>query len=347
MTLTASIVGASGYTGGELLRLLLSHPEVELRQATSTKYAGKFVHSVHPNLRKRTMLRFVTPDSVETCDVLFLALPHGRSMESIARYAELGTRIIDLSADFRLRDGAAYGKWYGKVHPNPEYLQRFVYGIPELHREEMRKARFVSSAGCLATCAILSLMPLFKHNLVELQGIVVDGKVGSSAAGASHSPATHHPERSHTVRCFAPTGHRHTAEMEQELAFHGAPRISFAPHAIELVRGILTTGYLTLKEDLEERDLWKAYRQEYGEEPFVRIVKERHGIYRFPEPKILAGTNYCDVGFQKEPDSRRVVVMGAIDNLMKGAAGQAVQAMNIMHSLDETAGLAFPGLHPI
>ncbi len=347
MTLSASIVGASGYTGGELLRLLLSHPKVEVKQVTSTKYAGKYVHTVHPNLRKRTMLKFVTPDTVEKCDVLFLALPHGRSMENIAKYTKLGTRIIDLSGDFRLRDAAAYEKWYGKEHTAPEFLKKFVYGIPELHREEMKKTRFVSSAGCLATCAILSLMPLFKHRLVELQGVVIDGKVGSSAAGASPSLATHHPERSRTVRSFAPTGHRHTAEMEQELAFNGHPTISFAPHAIELVRGILTTGYLILKKDIEEKDLWKVYRQEYGSEPFVRIVKEARGIYRFPEPKILAGTNYCDVGFQKDSRSRRVVVIGAIDNLMKGAAGQAVQAMNIMHGFDETTGLTFPGLHPI
>ena len=347
MTISVSIVGASGYTGGELLRLLLAHPEVEVKQATSTKYANRYVYSVHPNLRKSTTLRFVTPDTIEECDVLFLALPHGRSMEKIATYAGLGNKIIDLSADFRLRDTATYEQWYGREHAAPKFLKDFVYGIPELHREEMKDAQFVSSAGCLATCTILSLMPLFKHDLVELQGIVVDGKVGSSAAGAGYSLATHHPERSHTVRSFAPTGHRHTAEMIQELGFTGDPEISFAPHAIELVRGILTTGYLTLKEDLDEKDLWKAYRTEYEDEPFMRIVKEARGVYRFPEPKILTGTNYCDVGFQKDRRSRRVVVLGAIDNLMKGAAGQAVQALNIMQGFDETTGLTFQGLHPI
>ncbi len=344
--ITASVVGASGYAGGELLRLLLGHPEVELRQATSDSYAGKFLHAAHPNLRKQSMLRFVPHDQVEGCDVLFLCLPHGKGMERISGFLDKGKRIIDLSADFRLRNPGDYVRWYGREHPAPDMLKEFVYGIPELHREEMRRARLVSSAGCLATCAILSLYPLFRENLV-LPEVVVDAKVGSSAAGASHSPSTHHPVRSRSVRSFAPTGHRHTAEIIQELSFHGLPAVTFTPHAVELVRGILTTGYVTLRDDLDEKDLWRAYRKAFGDEPFLRIVKESGGVYRYPEPKILAGTNFCDVGFEKDSSSRRVVVLGAIDNLMKGAAGQAVQAMNIMHGFDETAGLKFPGLHPV
>ena len=344
--ITASVVGASGYVGGELVRLLLSHPEVELRQVTSDSYVGKFLHAVHPNLRKQSVLRFSPHASVEECDVLFSCLPHGKGMERISEFIDRGKRIIDLSADFRLRNPGDYVRWYGREHPAPGMLKEFVYGIPELHREEMRRARLVSSAGCLATCAILSLYPLFREGLV-LPEVVVDAKVGSSAAGASHSASTHHPVRSRTVRSFAPTGHRHTAEIIQELSFHGLPAVTFTPHAVELVRGILTTSYVTLRDDLDEKDLWRAYRKAFSEEPFMRIVKESSGVYRYPEPKILAGTNFCDVGFEKDSSSRRVVVLGAIDNLMKGAAGQAVQAMNIMHGFDETAGLRFPGLHPV
>ncbi len=344
--ITASVVGASGYVGGELVRLLLSHPEVELRQVTSDSYVGKFLHAVHPNLRKQSVLRFSPHASVEECDVLFSCLPHGKGMERISEFIDRGKRIIDLSADFRLRNPGDYVRWYGREHPAPGMLKEFVYGIPELHREEMRRARLVSSAGCLATCAILSLYPLFREDLV-LPEVVVDAKVGSSAAGASPSPSTHHPVRRRAVRSIAPTGHRHTAEIIQELSFHGLPAVTFTPHAVELVRGILTTSYVTLRDDLDEKDLWRAYRKAFSEEPFMRIVKESSGVYRYPEPKILAGTNFCDVGFEKDSSSRRVVVLGAIDNLMKGAAGQAVQAMNIMHGFDETAGLGFPGLHPV
>src|SRR5262249_44857603 len=193
----------------------------------------------------------------------------------------------------------------------------------------------------------LGLMPLFKSGVVRDQEVFIEAKVGSSAAGNESNLSTHHPERSGAVRSFQPTGHRHTAEIMQELNFHGTPRVHFSATAVELVRGVMATAHLFLREDLDEKELWNIYRSTYANEPFLRIVKERKGVYRYPEPKILAGSNYCDIGFEKDPHTGRVVVMAALDNLMKGAAGNGVQAMNVMAGWEETLGLQFPGLHPV
>lgn len=342
MSIKASIIGGSGYAGGELLRLLLAHPNVDVAQVTSQRFAGKFVHTVHPNLRGATRLKFVEAAAIEPCDLLFLALPHGRAAGNIEQYANLATRIIDLSADFRLRDAAAYEQWYGKPHPNPDWLDKFVYGLPELHREELKSAHYVSGVGCNATSVNVALFPLAQAGLIERA--VIEVKVGSSEGGNSPNLGTHHPERSHVVRSFAPTGHRHQAEMKQEL---GEFELHFSATAVELVRGVLCTAHVFLNEDLAERDVWKLYRGAFKDEPFLRIVKDRQGVYRYPEPKILAGSNFADVGFAKDEGTNRLVVISAIDNLMKGASGSAVQAMNLMHGFPETQGLEFFGLHPI
>ncbi|MBL8152101.1 MAG: N-acetyl-gamma-glutamyl-phosphate reductase [Blastocatellia bacterium] len=337
-----TIVGGSGYVGGELLRLLLAHPNVEVQQITSEQHAGKYVYSQHPNLRGRTKLQFTTLDQLAACDLLFLALPHGQTAKSLSAFTALAHRIIDLSADFRLRDATAYRKWYGWDHPSPDMLSRFVYGLVEFHREEIKEARWISGVGCNATATNLALWPLARRGLIERA--VVEVKVGSSEGGNQSSAASHHPERSGTVRSFAPTGHRHQAEIEQEL---GSFELHFSATAVELVRGVLCTAHAFLKEPLIERDIWKIYRDDYGQEPFIRLVKDRTGIYRYPEPKILAGTNYADIGFEIDQHSNRVVLISAIDNLMKGAAGTAVQAMNLMCGWQETLGLDFAGLHPI
>ena len=337
-----SIAGASGYTGGELLRLLLFHADVEVRQATSERLAGRFVHNAHPNLRGATRLKFVSAAELEPCDVLFLCLPHGQSMARIDEFRALASRIVDLSADFRLRDPAGYQRWYRRDHPRPDLLETFVYGVPELHREAIAGADLVACAGCNATATILALRPFYRRGLVE--SAVVEVKAGSSEGGNTSSDASHHPERSGAVRSYRPSGHRHVAEMVQEL---GADGIHFSATSIEMVRGILATCHVFLREPVTEKDVWRSLREDYATEPFVRIVKERSGIHRYPEPKLVTGTNYCDIGFERDPDSNRLVVISAIDNLMKGAAGQAVQAFNIMHGLDEAAGLGFPGLHPI
>jgi N-acetyl-gamma-glutamyl-phosphate/LysW-gamma-L-alpha-aminoadipyl-6-phosphate reductase len=342
-----SIVGASGYTGGETLRILLRHPQVQIVQATSESNAGHYVYAIHPNLRKHTQLKFTAITELKPCDVLFLCLPHGSAMRRIGQMDGLAKTIIDLSADFRLRNADDYPVWYGHPHEAPDYLERFVYGVPELHRASLGAARFITGAGCLATASILGLMPLFKHEVLRSPEAFIEAKVGSSAAGDTPSLSTHHPERSGSVRSFQPTGHRHTAEIVQELRFGQVPTVHFSATAIEAVRGILATCHVFLKDGVEEKDLWKVYRAEYGAEPFIRIVKERQGIYRYPEPKILSGTNFCDIGFEKDPRGTRLVVMAALDNLVKGAAGNGVQAMNLACGLPETTGLEFPGLHPV
>ena len=344
--ISVAVIGAGGYAGGELLRVLLSHPEVGEVTAASASLAGKPVTVAHPNLRKRTDLAFVPYEKVGRCDVLFLSLPNGSH-----RYDEFADRarvVVDLSSDHRLRSAADYERWYEGPHPHPERLGEFVYGIPELHRPKLVSATRLTGAGCNATAAILALLPLFRADVVDRdRPIVVEAKVGSSEGGREASEDSHHPERAGVVRSFRPVGHRHTAEIEQELAIDGAaPRIDLSVTAVELVRGVLATAHVYTKAALDEKALWRIYRECYASEPFVRIVKERSGSYRYPEPKLLAGTNFADVGFAVDPRGERIVALCAIDNLMKGAAGNGVQAMNVALGFAETAGLEFVGLHP-
>lgn len=341
MTVRAAIFGASGYTGGELLRLLLTHPDVEVAWASSRSRAGWPVTSIHPNLRSFTDLNFISPDDATPCDVLFLCLPHGSAAGEIERYAALAERVIDLSADFRLHDAPLYERTYGAPHPDPKWLDRFVYGLPETSRSALRGARLASGVGCNATAVNLALLPLARAGVIER--VVADVKVGSSEAGAEPSASGHHPERAGVVRTFAPTSHRHEAEIRQTL---GDVNLHFTATAVELVRGVLATCHVFTTRTLTDRDVWTMFRDAYEREPFVRIVKERRGLYRLPEPKIVAGTNFADVGFEAQPGTNRVVTLCAIDNLGKGAAGSAVQSMNLMCGLDETAGLRAPGLHP-
>lgn len=342
----AAIVGASGYAGGELLRLLLSHSKVNVVQITSERHANQYAYFVHPNLRGHTDLRFTRLAELRPCDVLFLALPHGHAVNRIEEFGTSAERIVDLSADFRLRDAADYARWYGSEHPAPNWLGRFVYGMPELYREELASASYASGTGCNAIVTLLALWPLYRRGLVR--ETVVEVKVGSSEGGNKPSTASHHPERSGVVRTYAPVGHRHLAELLQELRLNkDQPGLHFSVTSVGIVRGALATCHCLLTESVDERDAWQLYREDYGDEPFVRLVRSRRGIHRFPEPKILSGSNYCDIGFAGDPDGQRLVVVAAIDNLMKGAAGNAVQTMNVMCGLEEKLGLEFPGLHPI
>jgi N-acetyl-gamma-glutamyl-phosphate/LysW-gamma-L-alpha-aminoadipyl-6-phosphate reductase len=341
----ATIVGGSGYTGGELLRLLIAHPEIEVAQVSSRGHLGEYVYQIHPNLRKQTILKFTDPENIEPVDLLFLALPHGTAQQKIDQFASLTPTIVDLSADFRLHNPKEYERWYGSPHAKPEWLARFVYGLPELHREELRGAHYASGVGCNATACNLALLPLVKAGLLDIEKqIIVELKVGSSEGGAEGNPGTHHPERSGVIRTFSAFGHRHTAEVIQEL---GLPNVALTMTSVDLVRGILATAHAIVKPSITTKDLWNAYRAMAAENPFVRIVKEQRGIYRVPEPKILAGSNYADLGFDLDEASGHVVSICAIDNLMKGASGTAVQCMNLMMGFDETLGLEFPGLHPI
>jgi LysW-gamma-L-alpha-aminoadipyl-6-phosphate/LysW-L-glutamyl-5-phosphate reductase len=339
----AVVVGGSGYVGGELLRLLLRHPNVEVQQVTSDSMAGKAVGRAHPNLRRATDLQFAPHSARAAADVTFLATPHGESMTTMPEVLANGGIVIDLSADFRLHDPALYPTYYHTPHPHPELLAEAAFGLPELHREQIRSARLIAVPGCIATASILALHPLTSAGILDGRPVVVDAKTGSSAGGQDPGRAGTHAERSGVIRAYAAAGHRHTAEIEQET---GLP-VALSCHAVEAVRGILATAHGFVKRPVDEKELWRIYRSAYGREPFVRIVHESDGIHREPEPKILTGTNFCDLGFATDPHAGRVVVLSAIDNLMKGAAGNAVQCLNVRAGWPETTALDFLGLHPL
>jgi N-acetyl-gamma-glutamyl-phosphate/LysW-gamma-L-alpha-aminoadipyl-6-phosphate reductase len=345
----ALVVGGAGYAGGEVVRLLAGHPEVEVIQVTSERLAGKPVASVHPPLRGRTELRFSSRDQLRDADVLFAAMSHGESSGAIEQLRVAAPVVIDLGADFRLRDPQDYPRWYGWSHPAPGLLDGAVYGLAEMHRAEIGSASLIAAGGCLATASILGLAPLACAGLLDPTiPLVMEAKVGSSAGGAQAGDATHHAHRSGEIRSYAPTGHRHTAEIVQEL--HLGPsgqQVAFSATAVEAVRGVLITAHAFINADLDDRELWRVYRSRYGSEPFVRVVKSHAGLHRSPSPKLLSGTNYCDVSFERDRHSRRVVVTAALDNLVKGSAGQAMQAFNVRHGFPETLGLEFGGLYPI
>ena len=250
--------------------------------------------------------------------------------------------MIDLSADFRLDCSASYQRWYGTEHPQPQWLERFVYGLPEANRESILGANYVSGVGCNATAVNLALLPLTRAGLLKRAAIEI--KVGSSEAGNQANAGSHHPVRSGAVRTYRATGHRHMAEVEMVLGDH-IP-IDFAVTAIEMVRGVHLLAHCYLSQGLMERDIWKLYRDQYGSEPFVRLVRGKTGLHRLPEPRVVAGTNYCDIGFELDEDGIHLVLIAALDNLGKGAAGTAVQCLNLMYEFDETTGLEFPGIYP-
>jgi N-acetyl-gamma-glutamyl-phosphate reductase (EC 1.2.1.38)/N2-acetyl-L-aminoadipate semialdehyde dehydrogenase (EC 1.2.1.-) len=339
---TASVVGGSGFTGGELLRLLTQHPYFEVVQATSRSKTHKTIGNVHPNLRS-VDLRFTDPSDLESVDVLFAATPHGVSMQQIDTFTAAADTVIDLSADFRLNSVEQYNEWYDG-HACPEYLEDAEYALPEINRSNLAGASLIAAGGCNATATILGLNPLFDANILTGdEQVIVDLKVGSSEGGTGGGDASSHPERSGVVRPYAPTGHRHEAEIEQFLGLS----VSFTAHAVEMTRGASATCHVFPSDPVSNSDLWGAYRNAYAEEPFMRTVAGGGGVYRYPEPKSVAGSNYAEVGFERDPSNHRLVVFSAIDNMMKGSAGQAVHAANIALGVDETVGLEFTGLHPV
>ncbi len=342
MSVRVSIVGGSGFTGGELLRLLLGHPRVELAQVTSRTLAGHPVWRCHPNLRGLTPLVFEPPDSLSPCDAIFLCAPHGIAQREIDRYLGLARRVVDLSADFRLRDPAAYATWYGTAHERADLLASAAYGLCETGRSRIREARLISGVGCNAAAMILALLPLARAGVVRRA--IADIKVGSSEAGAEPSESGHHPLRAHATRTFSTNGHRHLGEVAQEL---GAFPLDATVTSIDLVRGVLCTVHVEPVEPLDDRAVRRLFREAYQREPFVRIVSDRAGLHRLPDPKALVGSNYADVGFAVDERSGRVVLLSAIATLVKGAAGSAIQALNVALGLDETAGLRAPGVFPV
>jgi [amino group carrier protein]-6-phospho-L-2-aminoadipate/5-phospho-L-glutamate reductase len=339
--LRVAVLGGSGYVGGELIRLLLGHPRVQLDMVIAGTAAGRPVGSVHPNLRGSTTLRFGRLDDLEPADLICSALPSGQLLDVYPKLAELAPRWIDLAPDHRLRADAPRADVYG-WGPLPEPWDT---GIPELHRAELASATRVAVPGCMATPSILALRPPVEDGLLD-GPIVLDALTGSSGAGAAPTPASHHAERAGTMRVYAPMGHRHTEEICQELGLPaGAVRMSVT--AVEPVRGVLVKAHLTLRRSLTTKDVRRLYARAYADAPFVRMLGSGRGIHRYPDPRWLAGSNYCDLGFALDGSGTRLVVLGAVDNLVKGSAGAAVQVLNIMHGWDEREGLRFPGLHPI
>jgi N-acetyl-gamma-glutamyl-phosphate/LysW-gamma-L-alpha-aminoadipyl-6-phosphate reductase len=336
----ASVIGAAGYLGGELLRLLIGHPEVALAQAVSTRFPGRRVDTVHPNLRAQTDLTFSAPEDLSDCDVLLLAAPHRTTMELLPTVLGRAPQVIDLSGDFRLADAQTYERYYGVPHTAAGLLDDFVPGCPELFRAELATADLISVPGCMATAAILALEPLAHLIGPDVQ---IDARTGSSGSGASAGESNLHAERSGALRVFAPVRHRHEAEVARLTGLTARMTAT----GVEAVRGVQVVCHATGPADgsADEKALRRAYRERYADEPFVRIVAHRRGAHRLPDPKLLLGSNYCDVGFAV--DGERITAIAALDNLMKGGAGAAVQCLNIRMRFPEGLGLGFPGLHPI
>jgi LysW-gamma-L-alpha-aminoadipyl-6-phosphate/LysW-L-glutamyl-5-phosphate reductase len=346
------VVGASGYVGGEILRLLVSHPHAEIAMVTSRQYVGEYISRIQPSLKGFTDMTFSELDYdklTDKCDLVFTAVPHGTAVDIVKALYDRGMKVIDLSADYRLHNPADYDKWYGWQHPHPELLEKSVFGVPELHREEIKKSQIVSCPGCMAVTSILGLYPLIKKKIIDTEHIIVDSKIGSSGAGAGTVSGTHHAMRSGVIRPYKPAKHRHTGEIEQELSIAngGKIKVSMSPHAVDIVRGILCTNHVFLNQPVSEMDLWKMYREQYQNEKFIRLIRDKKGFYKFPDPKFVVGSNFCDVGFDIDEDNNRLVVLSASDNLMKGAAGSAIQNMNVMAGFNETEGIAYSPLTPV
>lgn len=341
-----TIWGATGFAGGELMRIIARHPSMRVAGAISRSRAGTPVGAVHPHLRHvYNDMAFISPEDGETvgAETAFLALPHRASAERAKKCLEAGQRVVDLSADFRLRTAEAYERWYGIPHPCPELLGEAVYGLPELHRKEMSAARLVSGVGCNATSAICALLPLAREGLIKEARI--ECRVGSSEAGAAGDEGSSHSLRSRALRVVSPFVHRHMAELTQELSL-GEEQITMGVTAVELVRGIQCVAHVTLTERIREADAWKLYRAAWAGEPFVSYTPAKPAHLRIPDPRFVLGSNRVLTGFALAEDGCRMIAASALDNLMKGAAGSAVQSANIMSGVEETAGLDMMPLYP-
>ncbi len=344
--ISAAIVGGTGYTGVELLRLLSAHPGVALRLITSRAEAGTRVDQLFPNLRGHVDLSFTAPDdaALAACDVVFFATPHNVAMRSVPALLAAGTRVIDLSADFRLRDAATWEAWYGETHACPELLGEAVYGLPERHRDAVRTARLLACPGCYPTAVQLGFMPLLQEGLVTTRSLIASAASGVSGAGRQARLANLLPEAADSLKAYGVDGHRHLPEIEQGLADSaGEPvALTFVPHLAPMIRGIHATLFATLNEAGRAADLQNVFESCFAGEPFVDVLPS--GIY--PETRSVRGANTCQLAVTRPQGRDTVVVTAVEDNLVKGAAGQAVQCMNLMFGLDETAGLAQPGLLP-
>jgi N-acetyl-gamma-glutamyl-phosphate reductase len=348
--LRVGVAGASGYMGAELLRLLSVHPKLQIAAITSERLAGERLDSVFPHLRGFSELRFQELEAgrfAESADVVFLALPHMESQRAVPVLRARGRKVVDLSADYRLRDASLYARWYKGAHIDPRGLREAVYGLPELHRKEIAGASLVASPGCYPTGAVLAIAPLLARGLGKPDGIVVDGKSGVTGAGAQGrkvDPMYLFTEANENVQAYALASHRHTPEIEQELsALAGAPVVvSFTPHLVPLNRGLFTTASVPLGRDTTTAELIELYREFYAGEPFVRVLDEGQR----PATRAVVGSNFCDVTVVADPRTSRAVCVSAIDNLGKGGSANGVQSLNIMMGWDERIGLDAPPVYP-
>ncbi len=343
-----AIAGASGYAGAELVRLAAAHPNYDITAVTSEKSAGQSVSSIFPNLMGIVNRTFeaLSPEALaDRADAIFLALPHTKSQEPVALCRKAGKLVVDLSADFRLKDVAAYELWYKAQHDHPHLLKDAVYGLPELHRKAIAGAKLVASPGCYPTAAVLQLAPLVAKQLIQFDTIAIDAKSGISGAGRSPALPYHFPEAHESLEPYKIGSHRHIPEIEQELSAlsgrNGSVTVAFTPHLVPMNRGILSTAYCKLKQRVELADLRTLYRTFYAGERFVRLYEDT-----VPNPRYLKGSNFCDIGVYTDARAGWVVTVAAVDNLVKGAAGQAIQAMNLMMGLPEETGLLAPGSYP-
>lgn len=346
-----AVVGGTGYAGGELLRILYQHEGARVTYVASRSQVGQRLDDVHPYLTGCYDLSFdaIDPDKLAAAaDVAFLAVPHGASMELVPQLLERGMRVVDLGADFRLADAAAYEYWYKAPHTKTDLLAEAVYGLPEMHREQIRTARLVANPGCYPTAVLLAAAPLVHLGVIDAADVTVSAVTGVSGAGGTPGPLYHYPERTENVQAYGVPGHRHTAEMEQgigrmlEARGGGPANVTFVPHLVPMSRGILATLNVRLAQNMATKDVLSVMRSYWRTEPFVKVLGEE----RLPTTKSVAGSNFCHVTARVDARTGRLVVLSAIDNLVKGAAGQAIQNMNIMYGLDETTGLKAPGLYP-
>ncbi len=338
------VVGGTGYTGVELLRLIAGHPQAELSLITSRSEEGKAVADMYPNLRGAVDIRFSLPDNdgLGDCDLVFFATPNAVAMHQVPDLLKKGVRIVDLSADFRLRDNEEWSRWYGAVHACPEILEQAVYGLPEVNRAAIKEARIVANPGCYPTAVQLGFLPLLKQNLVNTSSLIADAKSGVSGAGRGASIGSLLCEASESFKAYAVSGHRHLPEIKQGLVQAASMdvELTFVPHLTPMIRGIHATLYADLT--VGQVDLQSLYEEAYATEPFVDILPQ--GSH--PETRSVKGSNYCRIAVHQPQEGNRVVVLSVIDNLVKGAAGQAVQNMNIMFGLPESMGLEAIALMP-
>jgi N-acetyl-gamma-glutamyl-phosphate reductase len=336
-------MGATGYAGLELIRLLSIHPSVVIEKLGSSSCMGKSVTSIYPqltDLQDRIYAEMDPQGWAEACDVIFTCLPHGVSAETVAQLAPYHKPVIDLSGDYRYDDPAVYEAWYGTPHPYPALLAESVYGLTELYRDKIREAQIIGNPGCYTTCSILALAPVIAKGLVHTDGIVIDAKSGTSGAGRGTSQDMHFTEIHDNFKAYKVATHRHTSEIEQELSkAAGSPlQLSFTPHLLPVKRGILETIYCTLPAPVSHNDIMDAYQQYYGDEPFIILYPEG----KLPELKYAVGSNELHIGWVVDTRLNRLVIVAVLDNLIKGAAGQAIQNMNVRFGLPETTGLKGP-----